>query len=58
MAVRKGDDGDTRYVLVCSDGRLDAFCILGETLISKLVVDVTDGDAFIMSLAENIAQRG
>jgi ParB family chromosome partitioning protein len=31
---------------------------LGETHIPALVVDVSDEDAFIMSLAENIARRG
>jgi len=55
---RPGDDGDPRYVLVCGEGRLNAFRILGETHIPALVVDVTDEDAFIMSLAENIARRG
>ena len=32
--------------------------VLGETHIPALVVDVSDEDAFIMSLAENIARRG
>ena len=58
MAERPGDDGDPRYVLVCGEGRLNAFRILGETHIPALVVDVSDEDAFIMSLAENIARRG
>jgi ParB family chromosome partitioning protein len=58
VAERQGDDGDPRYVLVCGEGRLNAFRILGETHIPALVVDVSDEDAFIMSLAENIARRG
>jgi ParB family chromosome partitioning protein len=58
VAERAGDDGDPRYVLVCGEGRLNAFRILGETHIPALVVDVSDEDAFIMSLAENIARRG
>jgi ParB family chromosome partitioning protein len=58
VAERPGDDGESRYVLVCGEGRLNAFRILGETHIPALVVDVTDEDAFIMSLAENIALRG
>jgi ParB family chromosome partitioning protein len=45
-------------MLVCGEGRLNAFRILGETHIPALVVDVSDEDAFIMSLAENIARRG
>lgn len=58
VAERPGDDGQLRYVLVCGEGRLNAFRILGETHIPALVVDVSDEDAFIMSLAENIARRG
>jgi ParB family chromosome partitioning protein len=37
---------------------LNAFRILGESHIPALIVDVSDEDAFIMSLAENIARRG
>jgi ParB family transcriptional regulator, chromosome partitioning protein len=58
VAERPGEDGQPKYVLVCGEGRLNAFCILGETHIPALVVDVSDEDAFIMSLAENIARRG
>jgi ParB family chromosome partitioning protein len=58
VAERPGHDGDPRYVLVCGEGLLNAFRILGETHIPALVVDVSDEDAFIMSLAENIARRG
>jgi ParB family chromosome partitioning protein len=50
-----GDDGHPKYLLVCGEGRLNAFRILGETHIPAQVVDVSDEDAFIMSLAENIA---
>ena len=58
VTERPGDDGQPRYLLVCGEGRLNAFRILGETHIPALVVDVSDEDAFIMSLAENIARRG
>jgi len=58
VAERPGEDGQPQYVLVCGEGRLNAFRILGETHIPALVVDVSDEDAFIMSLAENIARRG
>lgn len=54
---RNGDDGEPRYLLVCGEGRLNAFKLLGETHIPALVVEVDDEDAFIMSLAENIARR-
>ena len=58
VAERAGEEGQPKYVLVCGEGRLNAFRILGETHIPALVVDVSDEDAFIMSLAENIARRG
>jgi ParB family chromosome partitioning protein len=58
VAERAGEDGQPKYMLVCGEGRLNAFRILGETHIPALVVDVSDEDAFIMSLAENIARRG
>jgi len=49
--------GEPRYLLVCGEGRLNAFRLLGETHIPALVVEVSEEDAFIMSLAENIARR-
>ena len=55
---RDGPDGKQSYLLVCGEGRLNAFRLLGEAHIPALVVDVTDEDAFIMSLAENIARKG
>lgn len=54
---RRGSDGQESYLLVCGEGRLKAFKALGQTTIPALVVDVTDEDAFIMSLSENIARR-
>ena len=58
VTERPGDDGQVKYLLVCGEGRLNAFRILGESHIPALLVDVSDEDAFIMSLAENIARRG
>lgn len=57
VTPRKGADGSERYLLVCGEGRLKAFHALGEPEIPALVVTVSDEDAFIMSLAENIARR-
>lgn len=57
VTPRRGEDGAERYVLVCGEGRLKAFQRLGETRIPALVVSVSDEDAFVMSLAENIARR-
>ncbi|MFC3052302.1 ParB N-terminal domain-containing protein [Kordiimonas pumila] len=53
------DEGhDFSFKLVCGEGRLNAFRILGETHIPALIINVSDEDALIMSLAENIARRG
>jgi len=49
--------GGERYLLICGEGRMKAFRSLGEKTIPALVVNVSDEDAFIMSLAENIARR-
>jgi len=57
VTQRASDDGEPRYLLVCGEGRLNAFKLLGETHIPALVVEVSEEDAFIMSLAENIARR-
>lgn len=58
VTEREAADGAPAFLLVCGEGRLNAFRLLGETHIPALVVDVSDEDAFIMSLAENIARRG
>lgn len=49
--------GGEKYLLVCGEGRLKAFRSLGEATIPALVVSVSDEDAFVMSLTENIARR-
>lgn len=57
VTPRPGTSGADRYLLVCGEGRLKAYRTLGETTIPAMVVQVSDEDAFIMSLAENIARR-
>lgn len=57
VTPRPRSNGSPRYLLVCGEGRLKAFQELSEPKIPAMVVDVTDEDAFIMSLAENIARR-
>jgi ParB family chromosome partitioning protein len=52
-----GADGCEKYLLVCGEGRLKAFMALGESTIAAMVIDVSDEDAFIMSMVENIARR-
>jgi ParB family transcriptional regulator, chromosome partitioning protein len=57
VTPRPGAGGEESYLLVCGEGRLKAFRALGQANIPALVVEVTDEDAFIMSLTENIARR-
>lgn len=57
VARRPGPNGSERYLLICGEGRMKAFKSLGEKSIPALVVKVSDEDALIMSLAENIARR-
>ncbi len=57
VTPRPGSSGTDRYLLVCGEGRLKAYKSLGETTIPAMVVQVSDEEAFIMSLAENIARR-
>lgn len=54
---REGSNGEERFLLICGEGRMKAFRSLGEKAIPALLVAVSDEDAFIMSLAENIARR-
>jgi len=51
------DSSGPYFLLICGEGRLKAFRALGQTEIPAMVVHVGDEDAFIMSLAENIARR-
>ena len=57
VTPRAGPDGVERYLLICGEGRMKAFRSLGEEAIPALVVTVSDENAFIMSLTENIARR-
>lgn len=57
VTARPGEDGVEKYLLVCGEGRLKAFMALGESTIAAMVIDVSDEDAFIMSMVENIARR-
>jgi ParB family chromosome partitioning protein len=58
VTARHTDAGESKYLLVCGEGRLNAFRILGQTHIPALLINVSDEDAYIMSLAENIARHG
>lgn len=57
VVTPRTDETGGYFALVCGEGRLKAFKILGEEAIPALVIDVSDEEAFVMSLVENIARR-
>lgn len=58
ITVSRRRSGDrVRYDLVCGEGRLEAFRLLGQQEIPAIVVDASEGDCLLMSLVENIARR-
>jgi ParB family chromosome partitioning protein len=54
---RRGTGDGDRYDLVCGEGRLEAFKMLGATEIPAVVIDASENDCLVMSLVENIARR-
>jgi len=57
VTPRTQQDGNTRFLLVCGEGRLNALKELGEEAIPAVVVDVADEEAYLMGLVENVARR-
>ena len=58
ITVTRRDDSDgVRYDLVCGQGRLEAYQVLGQSEIPALVVDADTEDCMVMSLVENLARR-
>jgi len=55
--TRRGQGGKERFILVCGQGRVEAFQALGETMIPAQVITASDEEAFVMSLVENVARR-
>lgn len=45
------------YVLVCGQGRLEAYLSCGQTKIPAMIIDVDEEEALTMSLVENLARR-
>lgn len=57
ITVTQISDRNLPYQLICGEGRIKAFKLLGETEIPARLIDVNKEDALIMSLVENIARR-
>lgn len=54
---RRSGEGSPRYDLVCGEGRLEAFQMLGQTEIPAVVIEAAEAECLVMSLVENIARR-
>lgn len=58
ITVAHNDDpGGTAFILVCGQGRLEAFKALGESEIPCIIITGSQEDFLLMSLAENLARR-
>lgn len=54
---RRNSEAGPRYDLVCGEGRLEAFQMLGQTEIPAVVIEASESECLVMSLVENIARR-
>jgi ParB family chromosome partitioning protein len=57
ITVRRRPGDSAHFDLVCGEGRLEAFRLLGEQHIPAVVIDAMEPDCLVMSLVENIARR-
>jgi ParB family chromosome partitioning protein len=57
VALIAGKNGDARYMLVCGQGRLEAYISLGQQEIPAILVEGTNEELLLMSLIENLARR-
>lgn len=57
VSQRKTPQGETRYDLVCGQGRLEAYQALGQAKIPAIIVEASQAECMVMSLVENCARR-
>lgn len=57
VTKRELDEGDFTHDLVCGQGRLEAFKVLGQSKIPVFVIEATKAQALIKGLVENCARR-
>src|SRR5712692_5000759 len=55
--TRRDDPAGPLYDLICGQGRLEAYQVLGQREIPALVIDADGDDRMLMSLVENLARR-
>jgi len=57
VSTRRGPGGEVQFDLVCGQGRLEAYQMLGQSHIPAFVISAKEEDCLVMSLVENIARR-
>ncbi len=57
ITVRRSRRNSPGYDLVCGQGRLEAFQLLGQPVIPAVVIEGEQDDCLVMSLVENCARR-
>jgi ParB family transcriptional regulator, chromosome partitioning protein len=57
VCIKEASPRGASYSLVCGEGRLKAFILLGQIRIPAVVIDVPEDERFIRGLVENIARR-
>lgn len=57
IEVRRMAGEPDKYALVCGQGRLESFKVLGQTEIPAILLDVDEDTGLIMSVVENVARR-
>jgi ParB family transcriptional regulator, chromosome partitioning protein len=55
--AKRNQPGETRYDLVCGQGRLEALRALKQSTIPAVVIAANCEDCMVMSLVENLARR-
>jgi ParB family transcriptional regulator, chromosome partitioning protein len=57
VEVRRLAGEADRFALVCGQGRLESYKLLGQTEIPAIVLDIDEETGYIMSVVENVARR-
>lgn len=57
ITVTPKPSSDGEFLLVCGQGRFEAYEKLGQTEIPAIVIDVSEDKLLLMSLVENLARR-
>jgi len=57
VTLSQNGNGKAKYLLVCGQGRLEAYQAHSQTEIPAIIIDAPKEDLLLMSLIENIARR-